>query len=654
MSSRFLKKLLIDPHLDEIAESVKSNLVTQVNAATGSGKSIGIPQRLAKEGLKVMSSVPTRVSAISLCKFVKNLLRMTKLEVGYAAEGQVFYKNNTDIIYATSGHVRRKLVHIFGRKNVQKEVKFVDVLVLDETHTGSTNNSVIVALWSEALRRGYDVPKLVLLSATPSDFPMEVKPNVIEVEAPTPHPVDIIYAPPKFDEDVHEKAIKIATDCHLNSKHDGDILIFVAGSADVEDIVYAIEQNLKTCTDVVVLPAYSSLNPEDLSKIFDKYVGKRKIVVATNIAESSVTIDGLGVVIDTMMCKSTIMSSSCSSRLSTNYITKDSAKQRLGRTGRTCKGYCYRLIDSIHFECLDEHSKPEINRSPMHSVLLEFYSINLNPLVCIPYMNMFDARNTSNELVKLGMVQIDPTFSTYKVTPCGYFSTVVPLNAKNSCFLWNWVNKGFNLFEGVVIACLIDCCSGSYFYFPKKSGMSREEYVAFCSNYVSEHFETFIGENTLQTYLNMVYDLFEGISSSIDIYKFVTKPLTRYYLKQCYEKSLNLKLVKELFNRISLVYTSARSFLYKKVKTDFNVGEFNPQVASTVSLPILKTVYSTSLVSAGKMRTFEGQLSYVYNNIYKLSKLEMMGGDCISLSSHEILTRKRQVLGIIDICIPLN
>src|SRR5438105_667060 len=155
--------LLISKYLKPIGSLVKDNLVTQVNAATGSGKSIGIPEYLAQSGKRVFVSVPTRISATSLSSYLQS--RNPKISIGYAAEGISKYDYNTQVVYATSGHVRRKLLGYFAGSVMRNGLTFTDVLVLDETHTGSLDNTIIFSLWMYAHKKGLPVPKLLLLSA---------------------------------------------------------------------------------------------------------------------------------------------------------------------------------------------------------------------------------------------------------------------------------------------------------------------------------------------------------------------------------------------------------------------------------------------------------------------------------------------------------
>ena len=226
MATKCSPALPIHEYLPGILSMVNDNLVTQVTAATGSGKSIHVLKALAETGLRVFSSVPTRISATSLSSYLKTL--SPGISIGHAAEGNRMYTKDTQVVYATSGHVRRKILGYFSRGLSKRYgLSFTDVLVLDETHSGSMDNTVILSLWMEAHRKGFKVPKLLLLSATPTDLEVTPAPAVCTVPIPTPFPVDVIYDPPDSDEELYAHAVEVTVAMHNNPNVSGNFLIFV-------------------------------------------------------------------------------------------------------------------------------------------------------------------------------------------------------------------------------------------------------------------------------------------------------------------------------------------------------------------------------------------------------------------------------------------
>lgn len=639
--------LPITAYLPEILSMVKDNPVTQVNAATGSGKSIHVLKALAEMGWNIFSSVPTRLSAISLSSYLKTL--NPKLKVGYAAEGNVMYKDDTQVVYATSGHLRRKMLGYFSRGLSKRfGLSFTDILVLDETHSGSMDNTVILSLWMEAQRRGLRVPKLLLLSATPTDLPVSPAPVVCTVPIPTPFPVQTIYDAPDSDEDIYDHAVDIAVSMHYNPSVHGDFLIFVPGSREADETVDKIKDALSD--DVLVLPAYSTLDGDELKLIYTPTGDIRKIIVATNIAESSITIDGLGLVIDTMFCKEATASASGATRLETVLITKDSAKQRLGRTGRTCPGICYRLINEVDYEELQDHRQPEIERMPIHNVVMEFFQAKVDPVTTICGIDPLRVVESIQLLTRLGMLEVKG--DKYLVTACGHFAPSVPLGVKNAAFLWKWVKAGNPLYPGVVLACIIDVHATGYFYIPrKKRDQSPFEYNLFCNEYIQRTFGKWVGETPLHTYLNMWCSFIT--KTGRNHYRLVTDPFSYNYRKWSRDNSMNYKQLSELVLITSQTYRIARAEFRR---CDVNVSVFDPNVTIATSIPFLEDIYQDSkIVSSGfgSMRHETSGLGYTYDLRRIISTIERsQPRHIIALATHEIVSRAGRVIGFVDLCIP--
>lgn len=636
-------KLPINEYLPEILASIDCNLVTQVTAATGSGKSISILKALAESGKRVFSSVPTRVSATSLSSYLKTL--NPNLNIGYAAEGNVKYRDDTQVVYATSGHVKRKMLGYFSNRFFNRTgLSFTDVLVLDETHSGSLDNTVILSLWMEAHRRDVKIPKLLLLSATPTDLPIKPEPFVVNVPIPTPFPVKVIYDSPA--DDVYNHACEIAISLHRDERITGDFLIFVPGSSDADELVANLHDKI---TDAVILPAYSNLSSEELMQIYIPTDGIRKIIVATNIAESSITIDGLEVVIDTMNCKEATASPSGAIRLETVPITKDSAKQRLGRVGRTCPGICYRLISESAFDELKNHRQPEIERMPIHNVVMEFFHANIDPLTAICGINPHHVAESIELLIRLDMLQ--QRNNTYIVTDCGHFAPSVPLGVKNASFLWKWIKSGHPVYAGVVLASIIDTHSTGYFYIPrKKRNQSKIEYESFCNTYIQANFGHWVGDTTLHTYLNMWRDFTN--SSGRNHFHLVSDPFSYNYRRWSRENSINYKQLSETLLIISQTYRITRSNF---PRYNINVSVFDSNDSLSKALPFLEDIYQDNKITSGRFREMshlKTRLRHDYDNRRLISAVERTRpSEVIALATHEIISSIGLPMGFIDICI---
>ena len=640
--------LPIDGHLGTIVEAIKSNLVTLISSPTGSGKSTRVPEALANEGLTVMVSTPTRTAAVSLSSYVST---QCVHKIGYAAEGKAFYDSMTKIIYATSGHVRRRANRCFPGTT---GLNFVDVLILDEMHSGSLDNSAISCLWMYALRHGLKVPRLVLLSATPTIMHIEPQPVVYTVPVPTPYPVEIIYTPSGLEEP-KDFAAKLAVDLLADTRCMKDLLIFAAGSQDVDEIVSYISAN---CEDVVVLPAYSALGNEEINKIYEKLpTGIRKVVVATNIAETAITIPDAAIVIDTMMVKEAMASNSGATRLETTLIKKDSAIQRAGRTGRTCPGTVYRLIGQNEYDELEEHRIPEIERVPLHELVMELLKIEIDPMEVIVGIPPHRVEESMHLLTKLGMIKEENDVT--HVTAMGDFAPTVPLGVRNAAFLWNWIKSDYPMYPGVVIASIIDAHSNGYFFVPRRDPkwpkgvrMTNDEYTNYCQTYILKTFNHWFGQSSLHTFTNMWSSFVTDLGNLH--FAFVQEPRTsnRMY-KWCTDNSVRARALYDLTLILSRTYNTLRSSM---PSISVNVTTFDARVEVDRAAPLLCEVYDDQAMTPnfnGHMVHRQSLIRFVYDDRRIISDLEMIPrGRIVPLATHEIVTKQRKTLGFVDIFVP--
>lgn len=648
--TRFMTTLPITTHIDEILHLIDDNLVSQINAPTGSGKSIGVPKALAEHGKRVFVSVPTRVSAVSLCNYLKFL--NPKISVGFAAEGNAEYNSSTKVVYATSGHVRRKLLGYFSRGLLRSKMglNFTDILILDETHSGSLDNTIILSLWMYTRSKGLPVPKLVLLSATPTDLPVDPQPAVYAVPVPTPFPVEIIYDPPECDDEIYDHALEIVEDLHNDPRTKGDFLVFVPGSREADDLVYKMRESMP---DAVILPAYSVLDADELKLIYNPTeTGQRKVVISTNIAESSITIEGISVVIDTMLCKEAFASPSGATRLETTDITKDSAKQRLGRTGRTCPGKCYRLISEAKYEEMADHRQPEIERMPLHTTVMEFLKADIDPVQAIAGIPPYRVQDSMNLLTRLGMIK--EINGKIRVTACGNFAPSVPLGVRNAAFLWRWIEADKPVYPGVMIAAIIDAHSVGYFYVPRKHrDMSPYEYNVFCNEYIQRTFADWIGETGIHTYLNMWLAFAKSINGLH--YRLIDNPSSIKYRRWAKDNSVHQRQFWELMSIVSQTYRAVRQSM-RGQRVDFNVSLFSTDEIMKDASPILQDIYSDNAMLLDLMGDMYHPIThgkYVFDNrriIFTMLRNNIKR--IVPLATHEITTRTGYVIGYVDLSIP--
>lgn len=638
--------LPVHEYIEDISSLIWSNSVTQINAPTGSGKSIGVPEHLAKQGATVFVSVPTRVSATSLCDYLK--IRNPDMSIGYAADGISKYNDNTKVVYATSGHIRRKLLSIIS-KGTRHGFTFADVLILDETHSGSLDNTVIISLWMYVRKMGKHVPKLVLLSATPSTLPIDPDPVVFDVPVPSPYPVQVYYDPVEDGANIYEQAASIVLGLRNDPRFSGDILVFVPGAGEAEEVMnYLLEYN-----DLMVIPAYSTMAMEDIKKIYEPTpLNMIKVIVATNIAESSLTIDGIVFVVDTMLCKEPVLSASGAIRLETNLITKSSAQQRKGRCGRTKPGVCVRLINESMYDTLENHRRPEIERMPIHETVMEFFDAGLDPVTTIVGVDHEKVISSIELLLKLELLKDQP--DKIVVTNAGNFAPKVPLDVRTATFLWRWIQDGHPMYPGIVLAGLIGAYNIGYFFVPRKMPhISKDEYESFCYTYVSKTFKKWRGYTQLHTYLNMWIDLAKSVDRVHHL--LMIDPSKVHIGKWCQRNSVAPKQLRDAISIMSQTYKVIRTL---PLRIDSTVVLFDVNEIMALALPILQELNSDNILMndhRGEYHHPKTSVLQVFDKRRYIADIEqwsMTNNSIIPIVTHEMATKNGRHLGIIDLCIP--
>jgi HrpA-like RNA helicase len=578
----------ITSHLNSIVELVRENDTTLVKANTGTGKSIMIPGTIAERmKMKVFVSVPRVTSSTTLSTFAQKVF--PNIRVGYGAEGNKRYDMFTDVVYGTSGHIRRKMYsYVSDGKFI--DITFCDLLIIDEMHTLSVDNDAVMSMLMEANEQGKKIPKVMFLSATPVENFYLPKPIVYNIDIPHPYPIEVIYhgvtnMSPSDSENTYKEIVRVASKL---SKDDGDVLIFVHGKRAAEDVV---GQLTRVFPDDIVLTAYSGMKSEDFDLIYQK-TSERKIIVATNVVESSITIDGLGVVIDSLLENQPSTSATGGLKLTVSHISKDSARQRLGRTGRTRKGKCIRMMSSMGYTNLDEHITPEIDRVPINELVMEFVSKGLNPETTLRGINKYKVRDSIKLLTELEGI------SDGKVTDLGHFLPTVPLGVRNGAFLYHWVQRGYPIFPGIVVAAILDGYqSPGYFYIPRKDANEDSNvYQERLLDFIYDKIEPFKGETQLHTFLNL-WDNFAHFFKR-DLYKIVQGGNFYGQNRMMFNKwgnkySVNQKKFKELLTIIRQIYSNVGPI---KGTGNKKIGLFNVRNASATALEIIPLCYSGNLI----------------------------------------------------------
>ncbi|CAH8483905.1 unnamed protein product [Schistosoma margrebowiei] len=376
---------------DELMKAVNDNKVLIVIGETGSGKTTQITQYLAEAGYvntgRIGCTQPRRVAAMSVAKRVSEEFgcRLGQ-EVGYTIRFEDCTAPETKIKYMTDGMLLRECL-------IDPDLRQYSVIMLDEAHERTIHTDVLFGLLKKAIQKRDDM-KLIVTSATLDS----VKFSQYFFEAPIftipgrTYPVEILYSL-EPENDYLDAALNTVMQIHL-TEPPGDILVFLTGQEEIDSGCELLYERMKALgsevPELIILPVYAALPSEMQSRIFDPAPpGSRKVVIATNIAETSLTIDGIYYVIDPGFVKQKVYSSkSGMDQLIVTPISQAQAKQRAGRAGRTGPGKCYRLYtERAYRDEMLATNVPEIQRTNLASTVLQLKAMGINDLLSFDFMD---------------------------------------------------------------------------------------------------------------------------------------------------------------------------------------------------------------------------------------------------------------------------
>ncbi|XP_060821777.1 probable ATP-dependent RNA helicase DHX34 [Bombus pascuorum] len=394
----------------EIIETIKQEQVVIIAGDTGCGKSTQVPQYLYAAGFqKIACTQPRRIACISLAKRVAfETLTENCNDVGYQIRFEKQRNQNTKITFITEGLLLRQLSGEF-------ELLPYDVIVLDEVHERHLHGDFLLGIMKCIINQRQDL-KLVLMSAT---INIELfnnyfsKENVKVIQVPGRlYPIQLLYRPVTI-EDIRYKndrfnpspyiQIMQMIDQKYPAEEKGDLLIFLSGMSEINAVVDAAKEYSQKKNNWIILALHSTLAISEQDKVFDfAPEGVRKCIVSTNIAETSITIDGIRFVADSGKVKEMSYDPSCKmQRLKEFWISKASAEQRKGRAGRTGPGVCYRLYSEEEYMSLEKYSTPELQRVPLDSLLLQMIAMGLPDARKFPFIEPPSPENIENSILSL-------------------------------------------------------------------------------------------------------------------------------------------------------------------------------------------------------------------------------------------------------------
>jgi len=379
----FPPELPVSARVADIATAIDAHPVVIVAGATGSGKTTQLPKiALAMgRGLEKVIGVtqPRRIAATSVAARVASELGSPLgTDVGYQIRFDDRTSPGTYVKFMTDGIL---LAEIHGDPLLRR----YDTLVIDEAHERSLTIDFLLGWVKRILPQRPDL-KVIVSSATLetarfSEFFGGAP--VVEVEGRT-FPVDVLYEPPNDDADVAE-AVAAAVENVTSLDPRGDILVFLPGEREIRETENALlARNLR---HTVVQPLYARLSAAEQSKVFTS-IPQRRVILATNVAETSVTIPGIVYVVDTGIARlSRYDPRSGTTRLQIEGISQASADQRKGRCGRVREGICVRLYDEQSFAARPGFTDPEIKRTGLAGVILRMKSLGLGDVEDFPFLD---------------------------------------------------------------------------------------------------------------------------------------------------------------------------------------------------------------------------------------------------------------------------
>ncbi|XP_068697159.1 pre-mRNA-splicing factor ATP-dependent RNA helicase DHX16-like [Montipora foliosa] len=386
------QSLPVYPYKGELIQAIRDHQIIIIEGETGSGKTTQIPQYLHQAGftknkMKIGCTQPRRVAAMSVAARVSEEMG-TKLgnEVGYSIRFEDCCSERTIIKYMTDGMLLREFLS-------EPDLAGYSVLIIDEAHERTLHTDVLFGLVKDIARFRKDLKLLISSATLDADKFSQFFDDAPIFRIPGRRfPVNIYYTKAP-EADYLEAVVVTVLQIHVTQPI-GDILVFLTGQEEIEASQELLQERTRKLgskiKELIILPIYANL-PSDLqAKIFEPTPpGARKVILATNIAETSLTIDGIIYVIDPGFCKQKSYNPRTGMEsLVVTPVSKASANQRSGRAGRVAAGKCFRLYTAWAYKNeLEENTIPEIQRTNLGNVVLLLKSLGINDLIHFDFMD---------------------------------------------------------------------------------------------------------------------------------------------------------------------------------------------------------------------------------------------------------------------------
>jgi len=430
----FPESLPVSERVDDIQQAIESHQVVIIAGETGSGKTTQIPKICLNMGRGIQGIIghtqPRRIAARTVAgRIAEELGEGIGEQVGYQIRFTDTTSDQSRLKVMTDGILLSEVQH-------DRFLKRYDTIIIDEAHERSLNIDFLLGYLKQLLPRRLDL-KVIITSAT-----IEVDrfseffggAPVIEVSGRT-FPVDVRYRPLAGDEDDRDQSWsdgvlqaigEIEQHERAEKQPPGDVLVFLPGEREIRGLSKTLRHAELRHTEV--LPLYSRLSNQEQNRIFQNHPGRR-IVLSTNVAETSLTVPGIRYVVDTGVARISRYSvRSKIQRLPVEPVSQASANQRAGRCGRVAPGLCFRLYDETDFLNRPEYTDPEILRTNLASVILQMTTSGLGEIRRFPFLEPPD-RRLINDGYKL-LEELSAVDGKRQVTRLGQTMARLPLDPR--------------------------------------------------------------------------------------------------------------------------------------------------------------------------------------------------------------------------------
>lgn len=479
------KKLPVYEQKERILETLKSNQVIVVQSPTGSGKTTQLPVILYEAGYSqggmIAVTQPRRIAALSVSEFIAKQLHTTYPGlVGYKMRFEDKTDQSTKIKIMTDGILLQEL-------KLDPWLSKYSVIMVDEAHERSLNIDFVLGLLKRILAERKEF-KVIVSSATMNAEAFSEYFDgcpIVTIDTIT-YPVAMIYDPPAISAGTSTDAASTAliekicntVERILDNKEKGGILIFLPGEKIIKDCMIALNHS-SFAKKIFTLPLYGRLPKDEQENVFKKPpAGRKKIILSTNIAETSVTIADITTVIDSGLAKMNFYNPrTFTSSLTETTVSKASCNQRRGRAGRTCEGTCYRLYTRKDFDTRQMYTTEEIYRTDLSEVVLQMADLGIKDFYGFDFISppgregIIGAVDTLN---MLGALSPDNTLSSI-----GKLMAAFPLEPRISKIIVEAVMRFPGVLEEALIAASFLSANSPFVLPPGEEMDARKAHHAF-------------------------------------------------------------------------------------------------------------------------------------------------------------------------------